>query len=94
MYLSLLFNLGSIIFLIALISVSATKNFFIKGIIILVATLLTKFRPMIDVENIAFLFSLVFGTILQEKLPFTRNINILLSIIIALIVFNTYLWFT
>jgi len=94
MSLSLLFNLGNIIFLIALISISATKNIFIKGIIILVATLLIKFRPMIDIENIVFLFSLILGTTLQEKLPFTRNINILLSLVIALIVFNTYLWFT
>ncbi len=94
MSLSLLFNLGNIIFFIALISISVTKNFFIKGIIILVATLLIKFRPMIDVENIAFLLSLVFGMILQEKLPFTKNINILLSLVVALVVLNTYLWFT
>jgi len=94
MSLSLIFNLGNIVFLVTLIGVSAIKNIFIKGIIIIIATLLIKFRPMIDIENIVFLFSLVLGTILQEKLPFTRNINILLSTIIAFFVLNTYLWFT
>jgi len=93
MSLSLLFNLGNIILLVALISMSATKNFFIKGIIILVATLLIKFRPVIDAENIVFLISLIFGAILQEKLPFTKNINILLSVIVALAILNAYLWF-
>jgi len=94
MFLLSLFNIGNIVLFIALISVSVTKNIFIKGIIILVATLLIKFRPIIDIENIAFLLSLVFGMILQEELPFTRNINILLSLVIALVVLNTYLWFT
>ena len=93
MSLSLLFNLGNIILLVALISMSATKNFFIKGIIILVATLLIKFRPVIDAENIVFLISLIFGAILQEKLPFTKNVNILLSVVVALTILNVYLWF-
>jgi len=93
MSLSLLFNLGNIILLVALISISATKNIFIKGAIILVATLLIKFRPVIDAENIVFLISLIFGTILQEKLPFTKNVNILLSVVVALAILNAYLWF-
>jgi len=93
MFLSLLFNLGNIVLIIALISISATKKTFLKGVIILFATLLIKFRPVIDAENIVFLISLIFGTILQEKLPFTKNVNILLSVIVALSILNTYLWF-
>ena len=94
MFLSLLFNVGNIVLFIALIGASATKNVFIKGVIIFVATLLIKFRPIIDIENIVFLFSLISGVILQEKLPFTKNVNILLSLVVAFAVLNTYLWFT
>jgi len=94
MFLLSLFNTGNIVLFIALIGVSVTKNVFVKGLIILVATLLIKFRPMLDIENIVFLFSLILGTVLQEKLPFTKNVNILLSLVVAFTILNAYLWFT
>ncbi len=92
MFLSSLISVGNIIFAITLLAVFYTKNIYIKSTIILVSSLLIKFRPGVDPENISFLLTLIMGAILMEKLPFNKNVNMILAFIIAFVTLNAYLW--
>jgi hypothetical protein len=73
------------------LAVSRLKPWMKVGIIIAVS-LTVKFRPGIDVDNIMFMISAIAGSILGEALPFRKGMNIFLSIVISLIIFNAYLW--
>ncbi|MFA5052535.1 MAG: hypothetical protein WC565_00520 [Parcubacteria group bacterium] len=87
-----LINAGNIALVAALLVVSFFKSPFVKGIIILAIALFVKFRSGFDVTNIVFLASLILGTILEEKLPFARGLNVFLSIVISFAIMNAYLF--
>ncbi|MFA4999490.1 MAG: hypothetical protein WC519_02060 [Parcubacteria group bacterium] len=92
MSLSLLINTGNIALLATLLATSLLKNPFLKGAIILVVSLLIKFHAGFDIDNVVFFAVLIIGAVLTEKLPFAKSLNILLSVVTSLGLFNAYLW--
>jgi len=92
MSLSLLISVGNIVFALTLFAVFYTKNIWLKCAFVFIGTLVIKFRPGLDVENIAFLIALIAGTVLEDRLPFNKNVNMMLSFIITFVAFNAYLW--
>jgi hypothetical protein len=89
-----LVNAGNIALIAVLWLVSFFKNVFAKTAAILIAALFVKFRSGFDPSNVAFLAALALGAILQEKLPFARGINVLISIIVSFAAFNAFLLFS
>lgn len=80
-----LISWGAIWLVILITSVSFIKNPAGKIGVILIFSLLLKFRPGFDAENIAFVASSIIGAISFEKLPFDKRVNLVSSNIIGLI---------
>jgi len=87
-----LVNAGNIAFIVSLIAVFSVKNIFGKGIIILISSLLIKFRSGFDAENVFFLIALTLGAVLGEKLPFKKTINMIVAFLISFTALNAYLY--
>jgi hypothetical protein len=75
-----------------LVATSFFKSLWIKASIILIVTLLLKFSPGLDIDNIVFLVSALIGVTLAQSMPFKKEFNIFISIIISLSIFNAYIW--
>lgn len=88
-----LISIGNLSLGVTVFILSRIKNLWLKVGFVFVAALLLKFRSGIDPQNIAFIVSALIGGITAEILPFRKGVNVLLSLIISLVVFNAYLWF-
>lgn len=88
-----LISWGSIWLVILITSVSFIKNPAGKIGVILIFSLLLKFRPGFDAENIAFAASSMIGAISFEKLPFDKRVNLVSSNIIGLILLLLFINF-
>lgn len=89
-----LINIGNFILIIAIIAMAFFTNIFAKLFIILISAFIVRFNPGFDITNILFILTLILGNIMQNKLPFTKNINIIISIFFSLTIFNIFLWLT
>jgi positive regulator of sigma E activity len=87
-----LVNAGNLAFLSALVVVFSIKNIFGKVAIIDAVSILIKFRAGFDIENFVFLFALMLGAILEEKLPFKKPVNAIVSLVASFIALNAYLY--
>lgn len=83
-----LISFGSIAYLAVALMVLVIKEPIWKAVVILVAALLLKFRPGIDIENLVFIGSVVLTLVLAETLPFRERVNRTVAVIVGFAIFN------
>ncbi|MDD4931052.1 MAG: hypothetical protein PHG66_02755 [Candidatus Colwellbacteria bacterium] len=88
-----LINFGNVAFLaVALICIFIKEPIFRIGAL-LIAALLIKFRPGIDIENLLFISSVLVVMVLEKVLPFRPRVNVWIGVVIGFVIFNIGLAF-
>lgn len=83
-----LLNVGTAILILSVIVTTFIKRPEYKVVPIVIAALLLKFYPGIDLVNIAFIVSAAIGAAVFVKLPFDRRINLAGAIILSVSLFS------
>lgn len=81
-------NAGNLMMVGVLLAGAFLKTFWHKILLVIVAAALLRFEPTVRNEEILFILVGCLGMILMDRLPFYRYINILISLMAALLLFN------
>jgi len=87
----LLINVGNLFLVLALLVSYFLKKNWQKLLTLLFFSLLLKFKPGIDPENLVFLLSGLSGIFLGKRLPFKTKMNLIVSIVFSLLFLNIVL---
>lgn len=83
-----LLNVGTVALILSVIVTTFIKRPEYKIIPIVIAALLLKFYPGIDLVNIAFIVSAAIGAAVFVKLPFDRRINLAGAVLVSVALFS------
>ncbi len=83
-----LFNLGTATLIAVVIITTYIRKPEYKIIPIIIAALLLKFYPGVDLANIAFIISAAIGAAVFVKMPFDKRINLASAIILSVALFS------
>jgi hypothetical protein len=87
----LLINVGNLFLVLALLASYFLKKNWQKLLTLLFFSLLLKFKPGIDPENLVFFLSGLSGIFLGKRLPFKTKMNLIVSIVFSLLFLNIVL---
>ncbi|MDD5099003.1 MAG: hypothetical protein PHP35_01560 [Candidatus Colwellbacteria bacterium] len=89
-----LISFGNVIFIIASILLSLSKNPYLSSATVVCAALIVKSRPGLDIDNLIFIAALSIGAVIGKLLPFRPRVNAAAGILISFTLLNLGLYLT